>query len=307
MWRNEGESMLISAATQVHAVIGSPIGHSLSPVMMNAAFAAQGLDRVYVAFAVAPHALGAFIQGMRASGLAGVNVTIPHKQAVMQYLDDIDESARLSGAVNTIVVRSGQLIGYNTDGIGYVRSLVEETGIALSSRSILLVGAGGAARGLLYALLQQGARAVALAARRPGEAALLVQEMHAHSGAAALSSVDLLDGEAMRSAVQSADLIINTTPVGMHPHVGVMPLEAEWLAARAQSERGRVIISDILYNPLETKLLKIARLLGYQTHSGVGMFIHQGAYAFEYWTGEPAPLAVMRRTVMQQLQPGVTE
>lgn len=274
----------LNSETVLYGVLGHPVRQSKSPTMLNSAFRTAGIHAAYAAFDVAPERLGDAMAGVRAFGFGGVNVTIPHKVAVMAHLDEIDASARVIGAVNTVVNKNGKLIGHNTDGIGYVRSLKQETGITVKGKRILVLGAGGAARGIVYALLQEQPAAIAIANRT---------EQKGHDLAAALSTYGTLEGISWESCRQeSYDLVINTTPIGMHPHIEEQPANpADWPDAE--------IFSDLIYNPLETRFLQEAKRLGRTVHGGLGMFVYQGAYAFEYWTGLPAPVDEMRSAVMR--------
>lgn len=269
-------------------VIGDPIAHSKSPVMHNAALKEQGIDGEYAALHVTPQRLEAMIRSVREDGYRGINVTIPHKENVMRYLDELGEDARRIGAVNTIVNENGRLIGRNTDGIGYVRSLKEEAAAELQGRRIVVLGAGGAARGIVYALAGESPERITLLNRTTERAEQLAREW---SDLADLTALPL---ERAAEALQHADIVINTTSVGMHPHVDGLPLDPVRL-------RGTEIVSDLIYNPLETRLLRLAREKGCRTHGGLGMFVYQGAYAFEYWTGVPAPVEAMRGAVLASM------
>ncbi|GIQ69737.1 shikimate dehydrogenase [Xylanibacillus composti] len=277
----------LNSDTVIYGVLGHPVRQSKSPIMLNRAFQTAGVHAAYAAFDVAPERIGDALAGIRSLGFGGANVTIPHKVAVMGHLDEIDEAARVIGAVNTIVNKNGRLIGYNTDGIGYVRSLKQETGVSLKSKRILVLGAGGAARGVVYALLREHPASVAIANRTEQKALEL---------AAALKDYGTVDSVPWSSCRQfSYDLIINTTPIGMHPN------EDEWPADPACWPDAEVF-SDLIYNPLETRFLQEAKRLGRTIHGGLGMFVYQGAYAFEYWTGMTAPVAEMRSAVLQSFE-----
>jgi shikimate dehydrogenase len=280
---------MITSKTRLVGLLGHPVQHSQSPIMHNAAFAEKQLNFAYAAFDVEPDRLADAIAGIRALGLRGVNVTIPHKVAIMPLLDEIDPLAKRIGAVNTVVNDNGRLIGYNTDGMGYVRSLVEETKLDVQKQVVTLLGAGGAARAVAFTLAEQGVREIRIINRSREKAALLAE----HLGVIVPTSV-VEPGDAS-SAIADATLLINTTSIGMFPDVDEIPVPVEWL-------HPGLIVSDLIYNPLETKLLKQARLIGAKPHSGVGMFVNQGALAFELWTGEPAPSETMRNIVLQQLQ-----
>jgi len=279
---------MISSKTKLVGLFGHPVHHSQSPVMHNTAFVHQQLDFVYMAFDVLPEHLHEAVAGIRALGLRGVNVTLPHKVAIIPLLDEIDPLAERIGAVNTVVNENGRLIGYNTDGTGYVRSLTEETGVDLRGQVVTLLGAGGAARAVAFTLAEQGVREIRIINRSPERAAQLAASL----GAAVSACV--VETEEAGRVIADSTLLINTTSIGMYPHVDDMPVPDEWL-------HPGLIVSDLIYNPLETKLLRQARAIGARTHSGVGMFVYQGALAFELWTGEQAPSGIMREIVLQQL------
>ncbi len=274
----------IDTSTVMFGVFGDPIKHSKSPVMLNRAFRETGLNCAYAAFHVLPGQLRDAVAGIRALNFRGVNVTIPHKVEVMSYLDEIDEGARVIGAVNTIVNDGGKLIGYNTDGIGYVRSLKEEAGFSPKGKRILVIGAGGAARGVAYALALEEPAAVWIANRTADKARELARDIGVFAESAGVG-LDVI--EPLKDQV---DLVVNTTQVGMHPNVDETPIDTSWF-------HPGLTVSDIVYNPLMTRLLAEAKERGANIHGGLGMFIYQGAYAFEYWTGMPAPVKAMREAV----------
>ncbi|MBP1961524.1 shikimate dehydrogenase [Paenibacillus aceris] len=282
------KSRAIDSHTILYGVFGDPIRHSRSPIMLNRAFQESEINAVYAAFHVRPEELGDAVRGIRALGYRGVNVTIPHKVEVMQYLDEIDEGARVVGAVNTIVNEAGKLIGYNTDGIGYVRSLKEETGIDLKGKSVLVLGAGGAARGVAYALAKEGAGCIYIANRTKERALELADTISAYTKTIGLGLDEIAN------VVDEAQFVLNTTSAGMHPNTEELPMPVELL-------REHHLVSDLIYNPRITRFLREAEAKGARIHGGLGMFIYQGAFAFEYWTGTPAPVAVMRQVVEQSL------
>lgn len=282
------KSLAIDSHTILYGVFGDPIRHSRSPIMLNRAFQESEINAVYAAFHVRPEELGDAVRGIRALGYRGINVTIPHKVEVMQYLDEIDEGARVVGAVNTIVNEAGKLIGYNTDGIGYVRSLKEETGIDLKGKSVLVLGAGGAARGVAYALAKEGAGCIYIANRTKERALELADTISAYTKTVGLGLDEIAN------VVDEAQFVLNTTSAGMHPNTEELPMPVELL-------REHHLVSDLIYNPRITRFLREAEVKGARIHGGLGMFIYQGAFAFEYWTGTPAPVAVMRQVVEQSL------
>jgi shikimate dehydrogenase len=281
----------MNSQTIMTGLFGHPVGHSLSPLMHNRAFETCRLNYRYAAFDVAPGQVREAVAAIRALGMRGVNVTIPHKVAVMEYLDEIDREALFIGAVNTIVNEDGKLIGYNTDGRGYVRSLVEETNVDLPSQSAVLLGAGGAARGVAVALLMAGLSSLTIANRTVDKAEQLAEQIQNVHPDARIRVIPLADVPAV---LQESTLLVQTTSIGMHPQVDASPVEAEAL-------HGGLLVSDLIYNPLNTKLLQEAKAKGARIHQGVGMFIYQGALSFEYWTGQPAPVEAMREVVMRAL------
>lgn len=285
----ETKNQKIDSQTILYGVIGDPIKQSKSPIMMNRAFRETGINGVYAAFHITDEKLGHFIDGVRAMGIRGVNVTIPHKLRVMELLDEIDDDARVIGAVNTIVNHNGRLTGYNTDGIGYVRSLKEEAVSQLEGKRIVVIGAGGAARGIVYALLKEKPETITMANRTLERAEELVASIEADSLRLRASSIEQLEEQC-----GNADIVINTTSVGMFPNVDQSPIPGEWLKPGA-------VASDLIYNPLKTKFLRQAEARGCIAHGGLGMFIYQGAYAFEYWTGQNAPVKAMREEVLAAL------
>lgn len=263
---------------ELFGVVGNPVGHSLSPVMHNAAFRDMGINAFFGAFAVSD--LAGALAGMRALGLKGFSVTIPHKVAVMEYLDEIDAEARRIGAVNTVINRDGRLCGSNTDAPGALNALKEK--IDPAGRRVLVIGAGGAARALVCGLTAAGAEVV-VCNRDAEKGRLLATEF----GAAFLER-DQLENF-------SGEILVNTTPVGMHPDIGQMPVPESLL-------KPGLVVMDIVYNPLRTRLLAAAAARGAETIDGLGMFVGQGALQLELWTGRPAPVAVMRRAVLEVLE-----
>lgn len=282
----------VKGTTTVVGVIGWPVAHSLSPPMHNAAFAHLGLDWVYVAFPVTPENVGRAIEGVRGLGLAGVNVTIPHKAAVVPYLDEIDQTVADLGVANTIHNAAGVLKGYNTDGPGLLRSLAE-AGCEVAGRRAALIGAGGSARAVAMAFARAGAASLTILNRTVAKAEELAATVERLTGRQVVALP--LSGPQAQEAVETAEIIVDSTSVGMHPHSDVPPvIPAEWLHS------GQVVC-DLTYNPRETVLLRAARSRGAVTVDGTGMLVHQGAIAFEIWTGQPAPVEVMRRALLDAL------
>jgi shikimate dehydrogenase len=277
---------MIDALTVLTGVLGYPVRHSLSPAMHNAAFRALGLNWVYLAFEVAPDRLAQAIAGMRGLGIRGVNLTIPHKEAVIPLLDGLTDAARHIGAVNTLFWDSERLIGDNTDTEGFLRALYE-SGVNPAGQTVLVLGAGGAARAVVYALRQQGCT-VWLANRSQERAQALAD-------AFGCAGVLPLEHDVLAECAAHADGVVNCTSLGMEPHADTMlPVPVEALPAGAW-------VCDLVYRPLQTRLLQAAAARGLKTIDGLGMLVYQGALAFERWTGSPAPVEVMRGAVRNAL------
>jgi len=282
----------INGQTKLVGLIGHPVEHSLSPAMHNSAFAALGLNWRYVPLPVHPERLGEAVVGLRALGLVGANVTVPHKEAVMPHLDHVTPEAQAIGAVNTIamspaVVRE-ELIGYNTDWQGFLTTLSEGDFDPQGKRAVVL-GAGGAARAAVYALAQAGAQVTVLN-RTPARAQALVQDFTPLFPALSLRSLPLTP-QTLEERTAEAHLLVNTTPVGMWPEVDLSP----WPEDLAFP--GHLTVFDLVYNPRQTELLRQARTVGARVIGGLGMLVHQGAAAFELWTGEKAAVETMYESV----------
>ncbi len=279
----------MDSQTGLLALIGDPVGHSKSPDMMNRALKNHGLPYVYLAFQVAPERLKEAVNGFRALGVKGWNVTIPHKVAIMEHLDEIDESALAIGAVNTVVCEEGKWVGYNTDGPGYLRSLKEEWDLPFPKLKAVILGAGGAARAVGYALATAGVPEISVANRTVEKAEALANHLASFTQTRAVS---LKEG---KDVIEKADLVINTTSVGMHPDRDATPVPTEWL------HEGQYV-SDLIYHPRETALLKGAKQQGAKVHEGLGMLVYQAAIAFEKWTGVPAPVSLMKQVLADSLK-----
>ncbi len=278
------------AVTTVYGVLGSPIAHSLSPVMHNAAFAALDLDAAYIAFDVDKERAEMAIRGARALGFGGLNITFPLKEAALHHCKPDALSQRI-GAVNTID-RAGA--GYNTDGIGAVRAL-EEAGVTVKDASIVLLGAGGAAKAIAAQLLLSGAR-VLVANRTASRSLILAQQMTAENINCGCGDIEAHSLNEIDRLLREARVLINATTVGMR---GV--LEGQTLVASAQMHPGLVVF-DIVYHPLETPLLREARAAGLQTIDGAKMLVHQGAASFALWTALDPPVQTMEAAVREALR-----
>lgn len=271
--------------TRLAGIFGYPLAHSLSPAFQQAAFNHYGLDARYLAWETPPNALASEVAKLRGGDFIGANVTIPHKRAVMAHLDEVDALAAAIGAVNTIVKRGGRLVGYNTDAHGFMRALKEDAGFEPSGRRALLLGAGGAARAAAFALCQEGAAALVIANRTLARAEALAAEL---SGGSAKVSALAADDATLHDAALNADLIVNSTSVGMRhgDAEGRTPLAGGLIPHDA-------VALDMVYNPQHTPLLAAARSAGARAVGGMPMLIYQGAAAFEMWTGRVAPVEAM--------------
>jgi shikimate dehydrogenase len=262
----------------LYAVIGNPIGHSLSPVMHNSALAHCGLNGCYLAFQV--ENIEAAVNGIRGLGIRGVSVTIPHKIAVMQHLDEVDPMAAEIGAVNTILNKDGVLHGYNSDCSGAVMAIAEKT--VIKDKEAAIIGAGGAARAIGFGLKQEGAM-VTIINRTKARGEKLAKDL----GCRFISLEEVKE--------LPYHLVVNATPAGMTPDFDSMPITTQFL-------KPEMVIMDMVYNPLQTRFLKEAEIIGCTIVDGVSMFVHQGAVQFELWTSHKAPVKIMRKVVLEKLQ-----
>jgi len=265
------------------ALIGYPLGHTLSPAMHNAGYKYLGLDYEYVALEVPPEDLSQAVDGLRALHFAGFNVTIPHKEKVVPLLDEITPLARQIGAVNTVQNQEGKLIGFNTDGPGFIESLHQDARFDPKGKKAVILGAGGAGRAVALSLLQNEAKEIVLYDAIAEKAEKLAENI------AQKASQDL------QKEINRADLLVNCSPIGMHPKTGESPLPESIKLHR------KLMVYDIVYNPAETKLLRSAKAAGAKAFSGLGMLVRQGALAFTVFTGKPAPLKVMFQAAQESL------
>lgn len=279
--------MAPTGATRLAAVIGDPVRHSLSPTLMNAAFAAAGLDWTYVALEVAQSHLPDALVGVRALGISGLSVTMPHKESAAACVDLLSPTAERLGAVNCIVNDGGVLTGHNTDGEGFVRSLRHGFGFHPDGKRCVVFGAGGSARSIILALADAGASEIVVVNRTLSRAE--------RAAALAGDRGEVVASEGARSDIVDADLIVNATSVGMgNPGSGEMPFDASLV------HKGQTVV-DIVYKPLETPLLSVARANGATVANGVAMLAHQAAVQFELWTGREAPIDIMLASVASQV------
>ena len=278
----------VNARTKTFAVIGSPIEHSISPEIHNASFESLGINCIYLAHRVAGDKLEEAIRGFKALGYSGINITIPHKIAVIDFLDELSREAELIGAVNTVKFSSEKATGYNTDGVGAIRA-IEEAGIETKGIRAVILGYGGAARAIAITLALRGASEIIIAGRNPSKARALAEDVE-KAGAEA-KGVELSKVE---SLLRESDILIHATPVGMHPDTEKTLLTAEQL-------HEELAVMDIVYTPLETRLLREAKKAGCKTIDGLGMLIHQAAEAERIWLGVEADIKAMRQVALKVL------
>ena len=281
---------MISGKTAVYGIFGHPVEHTFSPGMHNAAFRKIGMNACYVPFAVAPEDLEKAVRAIIPLGLRGLNVTVPHKEKVVPLLDALTEDAEAIGAVNTIEIRDGRLIGHNTDGRGFIKSLVDDASVRPRGRTFALVGAGGAARAVACSLVLAGARMVFLHDVNGKKAAALARDLSKTVGPKARA----LGAEDFAEQAPHVDCLINATPLGLRPE-DPLPIP------RRMITKGQ-LVCDLVYNPQNTKLLQAARSRGARTLGGIGMLLYQGVIAFEVWTGRRAPVPVMRLALASQMR-----
>ena len=276
--------MDINAHTQFCGVIGNPVEHSLSPAIHNAAFQKLGLNFVYLAFHV--EAIGEAIRGFRALGnFRGASVTIPHKVAAVPFLDSVEPTARHIGAINTIVAAGGILTGYNTDATGALRAL-REGGVAMKGRQVVMLGSGGAARAIAFALgVEAGIDGLTILGIDERERIALARDLQSKTELTVQETP--LDEGSLRKVLPDTHVLIHCTPMGMSPNVHETPVPATLLHAG-------LTVMDIVYNPRDTQLLKDAKAVGCRVVPGLEMFLHQAVAQFEFWTNQAAPTDVMR-------------
>lgn len=281
---------MIKGTTKIAGVIGFPVEHTVSPGIHNAAFAALGLDCIYVPFPVRPENLEQAIRGLSPLSIIGINVTIPHKETVIAYLDEISEEARRIGAVNTVIVKGGRLIGDNTDGKGFMQALREEGKIDVREKKIVILGAGGAGRAVAMQSGLEGAGELVIFDKEEERSKRLRADIKREIP---WLCVETISPNGIKSALNEADILVNATPVGMNIDDELI-IDSQWLFPRT-------LVFDLIYNPRETKLMQAGRKRGCPVVGGLGMLIYQGALSFELWTGKKAPVDVMRKAAEELL------
>jgi len=286
---------LIRIRTELLGIIGFPVSHSLSPLMHNAVFESMGMDYCYLPLEVEPSRLRSALSAVRHLRFRGLNVTIPHKQRIMAFLDEITPEAELIGAVNTVEIRKGRLIGHNTDGRGFLKSLREDAGVSVRGNRILILGAGGAARAVAFQSALEGAASVQIANRSPARAAGLVRDL-ARPPLRYSASAVRWSGSSLKDGASNADIIINATAVGLKKG-DPSPLPAGVI-------KPEQVVLDLIYSPPVTSLIRQAIRSGAKAVNGLGMLVHQGALSFEIWTGRPPLIFVMREALLRGLSGG---
>ena len=283
---------MLNSKTKILCIIGNPIEHSMSVNMHNAAIQKLGLDYVYVAFNVLPNDLPNAINGLRSLNIKGASVTIPHKISAMKYLDKIEPMAKNIGAINTIKNENGILIGRNTDGEGFLKS-IKESGYNLNNKNIVLLGAGGAARACAFYLAKEvaGISIINRSNKKMNDLILKLQSKYEIP----IKGINLSKSEDIKKEIEISDMLVNTTPIGMHPNINESPIKQPWL-------HPNLFVVDIVYSPIQTKLLQEASSIGCKVLSGVDMLVNQGIIAFKWWTGVSPDKKLMKKVVLEELK-----
>jgi shikimate dehydrogenase len=278
--------MIIDGATKIVGVFGWPVAHTASPAMHNAAFKTLKMNWAYLAFPVDPRNLRSALLGARDLGLTGVNLTVPHKILALDIVDEVDAEARQLGAVNTVAMTNGRLHGFNTDGYGIVKALREEFNLTLAGKHVLVLGAGGAGRAIAVKCALEGAAVVSVANRTRDKIKPIAVEI---ATTKAQCRPLALTADAIRQVIGAVDVVINATSVGLK--------SGDSLGLPADLFTPKLFVYDTIYRPAQTELLRVAAEAGAKVANGASMLLHQGVKAFEIWTGQKAPLTVMRRAL----------
>jgi len=279
----------VKATTSIYGIFGHPVKHSLSPDMHNSAFSELGLNSVYVAFDIEPENIGEATNAIRAMGIKGINITIPHKQTIIPFLDEVSPDATLTGAVNTVKNEEGKLSGFNTDVGGFLRAIREDLDFSPEDNTLFLIGAGGAARAVLSAFCMNGGAIVYIADILKDKAIELADQFKGNFENIRIETIEMEDKDIVSEKFSEADILVNASPAGMDG-VGSHDIPLASLKKSA-------VVYDLVYKPQNTKLLTDARELGHKASGGLTMLLYQGAESFEIWTGETAPVAVMKKAL----------
>lgn len=285
--------MNINTETKMIGLLGYPLGHSFSSLMQNSAFEICSLNKIYIPIEVLPENLETVVKGISKMNFEGFNVTIPHKIKIMKYLDEIDEYAKCIGAVNTVTIKKGVLKGYNTDGIGFLRSYEEITETKVEGKNVFVLGSGGASRAISMTLALNKANKIYICNRTHEKAVALANDINNQAGECSMAVP--MEYEEMERAIKDSDILINTTSIGMYPNVEESPINKDLL-------NKKLIVCDAVYNPKKTKLLLDAEEIGCKTVMGLSMLIYQGSEAFELWTNAKAPVDLMFKVVEEGLK-----
>lgn len=279
----------MSYRAELVGLLGQPVDENPTGAMQEAAFEEAHLDWRYVTMEVAPAKLGAAMKGVKALGFRGLNLTIPHKVAVLKHLDELTPAAKLIGAVNTVAIRDGHTLGENTDGKGFLRGVVEDARVEPAGKRVLLLGAGGAARAIAAELALAGVSSIHVVNRDPERGETMVRDLREGTGVSASLSTWPV------KVSDDIDIVVNATSIGLYPDIDRMP-DIDLGDARPQA-----LVCDAVFNPSETRLLRAARKRGMRTLDGLSMLVYQGAIGFELWTGKPAPERVMKNALRRAL------
>lgn len=281
--------MGVKATTDIYGIFGHPVKHSLSPDMHNSAFNTLGLNSVYVAFDIDPESIEEAARAIRVMGIRGINITIPHKQTIIPYLDEVSPDAKLTGAVNTVKNENGRLSGYNTDVGGFLRAIREDLDFSPEGNTLFLIGAGGAARAVLSAFCMNGGAVVYITDIIKDKALELANQFKANFQNITIETVELDNQNLIEQKFNEADILVNASPAGMDG-VGSLDIPLTSLNKNA-------VVYDLVYKPPDTSLLKEAKQLGHKASGGLSMLLYQGAESFEIWTGENAPVEIMKKAL----------
>ncbi len=280
----------VNGSTKLTGLIGNPVEHTVSPVLHNTLFTMMGMNGIYIPLKPGRESLGNAVAGLKAAGFTGFNVTIPFKEAILEYLDETSEEVRLLGTANTVHIKDGRLIGHNTDGDGFLRAFRKQTGTDTRGRTICILGAGGTARALAVKLAMEGADRICIINRTKTKADEIAEYINDSLTGVLKDPVKAftadLDSDEARSVLDTFDIIVNTTSVGMHPVTDASPLKDDIMLM------SKPIVYDVIYNPHETRLLKHARSKGCIAVNGAGMLYYQGLRAFEIWMGVDVPESI---------------
>jgi len=285
--------MIINTDTKMIGLLGYPVNQSLSAPMQNSAFEQCSFNKIYIPIEVLPENLEIVVKGISKMNFDGFNVTKPHKIEIIKYLDEIDEYAKSIGAVNTVTIKNGVLKGYNTDGTGFLKSYEENTGTKIEGKNVFVLGSGGASRAISMTLALNKANKIYICNRTYEKAVALANDINNQAGEC--STAILMEYEEMKNAINSSDVLINTTSIGMYPSVEDSPLDKNLI-------NNKLIVCDAVYNPKKTKLLRDAEEIGCKIVIGLSMLVYQGSEAFELWTNSKAPVDLMFKIVEEGLK-----